>query len=97
MVRANGRIVNAWSGGRITEHPPPVADHARAAPAIGGPDEFLSIDEVAAILRRSPRTIRRWIAAGDLPAIRIRGTTRIPVAALEVTLDASANCEESTE
>jgi excisionase family DNA binding protein len=96
LARPRGRVVNTSLGGRIPEHLPPAVDDARGAPAIG-PDDFLSIDEVAAILRRSARTIRRWIAAGDLPAIRIRGTTRIPVAALEVTRDASANPEESTE
>lgn len=93
MVRC---IANALPARRITRHASRPADDAYAAPTIGAAD-YLTIDEVAAILRRSPRTIRRWIAAGDLPAMRIRDTTRIPLAALEVTRDAPANPEQSTE
>jgi excisionase family DNA binding protein len=45
-------------------------------------DAWLSVEEIGTMLGRSPRTIRRWIAAGDLPALRIRGTTRVRITAL---------------
>ena len=35
------------------------------------PDRFLTVAEVAADLRISPDTVRRWIAAGKLPAVRV--------------------------
>lgn len=34
-------------------------------------DRFLTVAEVAADLRISPDTVRRWIAAGKLPAVRV--------------------------
>jgi excisionase family DNA binding protein len=38
---------------------------------------FFTIAEVAERLRASPRTVRRWIEAGDLVAHRIGGIVRI--------------------
>jgi excisionase family DNA binding protein len=35
--------------------------------------ELAPLSEAAAILGRSPRTLRRWIARGDLPAHRLQG------------------------
>jgi len=45
----------------------------------------VSIDEAAAMLSVNPRTVRRKIAAGLIPAFRLPGgrTLRVPVAALE--------------
>ena len=34
--------------------------------------QFLTVNEVAALVRRTPRTIYRWIERGLLPAHRIR-------------------------
>lgn len=83
LARPRGRVINTSPGGRIPEHLPPAGDDARAAPALV-PEDFLIVDEVAAIMRCSARTVRRWIDDGDLPVVRIRGTTRIPLAALQV-------------
>lgn len=38
---------------------------------------FYSIEEVADLLRVSPRTVRRWIKAGQLRAHRFGRTMRI--------------------
>ena len=35
------------------------------------PDEFLTVAQVAEILHRTPKTVRRWIKNGELPAYRI--------------------------
>lgn len=44
---------------------------------------FLTVAEVAADLRVSPRTILRWVEAGDLVALRLPGgRLRIPETAL---------------
>jgi excisionase family DNA binding protein len=40
---------------------------------------FATVPEAAAILRYDVRTVRRGIAAGDIPAIRVGATNRIPV------------------
>ncbi len=40
-------------------------------------DEFLTVAEVAGILKLNPQTIRNWIDAGTLPAVRIGRRVRI--------------------
>jgi excisionase family DNA binding protein len=40
---------------------------------------FLTVTEFAEISRADPRTVRRGIASGDIPAVRFSDTTRIPV------------------
>jgi excisionase family DNA binding protein len=35
------------------------------------PDEFMTVAEVAAILKLNQQTIRNWIDTGFLPAVRI--------------------------
>lgn len=39
---------------------------------------YLTIEETAATLRVSERTIRRWIARGIVAARKIAGTVRVP-------------------
>lgn len=41
---------------------------------------FLTVDEAAALVRLSTKTIRRLIDAGEIPAIRVSGSIRIPIA-----------------
>jgi excisionase family DNA binding protein len=43
-----------------------------------GSDELLTIDQVASLLQVNPQTVRNWIDAGKLPALRI-GARRIRV------------------
>ena len=43
----------------------------------GGPARFLSIKEVAAFFRVSEKTVRRWIAAGQLVAHKLGRQWRI--------------------
>lgn len=40
------------------------------------PPELLKVAEVAARLRVSPMTVRRWISAGDLPTVAAGPRTR---------------------
>lgn len=49
-------------------------------------NEYLTIPEVAAVLRVSPVTVWRWCHQGELPAVRLGRTWRIPRAALEARL-----------
>jgi excisionase family DNA binding protein len=35
------------------------------------PDEFLTVDEVAQLLRLNPQTVRNMIDRGELPAVRV--------------------------
>ena len=41
------------------------------------PPSFFTLDEVADRLQVSTRTLRRWIAAGELKAHRLGGVVRI--------------------
>lgn len=41
------------------------------------PEPLLTIPEIAALFRVSEKTVRRWIAAGDLPAAKLGGQWRI--------------------
>jgi len=49
----------------------------RAAQTPTSTDELLTVAEMAAILRLNQQTIRNWIEAGTLPAIRIGRRVRI--------------------
>jgi excisionase family DNA binding protein len=46
----------------------------------------LTVEQVAAILRTSKRTITRWMDANKLPSIRVGGIRRCPTRALEEML-----------
>lgn len=46
-------------------------------PALVNPDPWLTVREVADLLRVSKMTVHRLLAAGDLRSIRIRRTIRI--------------------
>jgi excisionase family DNA binding protein len=41
------------------------------------PDEFMTVAEVAAILKLNQQTVRNWIDAGKLPALHIGRRVRI--------------------
>ena len=42
------------------------------------PKRYLTIEETAATLRVSERTVRRWIGRGIVAARKIAGTVRVP-------------------
>ena len=54
-------------------------DIAGEAPAPVAPRSFLSVRQAADYLQVSEKSIRRRIAAGDLEAVRIGRSIRIPV------------------
>ncbi len=41
-------------------------------------DDFLTVAEVAAILKLNQQTVRNWIDRGDLPAVRV-GPRRVRI------------------
>ena len=45
--------------------------------------ELLTVDEVAKLLRISSISVRRYVAAGSLPAVRVGRSVRIDKAAVE--------------
>lgn len=46
-------------------------------------NQFRTIPEAAEIFKVTPKTIKRWIKAGELRAVHIGGTTRIPQQAID--------------
>lgn len=53
-------------------------DHARAVNR-----RLLSTDEVAAALAVKPKTVRRWIVGGELPAVKLHRQWRVRAENLE--------------
>jgi excisionase family DNA binding protein len=53
----------------------PIHDAGHAAPS--DPLSLLTVSEIVQRLRVSKRTVRRWIAAGRLPVIRLGRAVRI--------------------
>lgn len=51
---------------------------------------FMTVTEVADVMRVSKMTVYRLIHAGELPAIRVGKSFRVPQAAVDHLLDASA-------
>ena len=56
--------------------------------AVGAP-RFYSVAEVAEIFGMSPMTVYRAIAAGEFPAVRIRGRLIVPAKAVDAMADAA--------
>jgi excisionase family DNA binding protein len=52
-------------------------------------EEFLTVAEVAERLRLNPQTVRDWIDAGSLPAVRIDRRVRVLTSNLEAVLNRS--------
>ncbi len=58
-------------------------------PVAGSPREFHSVTEVARIFGMSPMTVYRAIAAGEFPAVRIRGRLIVPARAIQEMVEAA--------
>lgn len=61
--------------------------------------QFLTVAEVAEITRVSRMTVYRMVHSGDLPAVRVGGSYRVPRSALDQLLgmDATGQAEERRE
>lgn len=57
---------------------------------------FLTVAEVAQLARVSRMTVYRMVHAGDLPAIRVGKSFRVPEAAVEEMLSTGLPLPEST-
>ena len=54
------------------------------------PDEFMTVAEIAAILKLNQQTIRNWIDAGKLPALHIGRRVRVRRADFDALIEASS-------
>ena len=66
----------------------------------GGPQprvRFLTVNEVADLMRVSRMTVYRLVHAGELPAVRVGRSFRVPQDALDAYLRSSATVEHLGE
>ncbi len=54
-------------------------------------ERLLSTDEVAELLAVSPKTVRRWIAEGELPAVKLHRLWRVRSAELKQLLEGESD------
>jgi putative molybdopterin biosynthesis protein len=59
-------------------------------------DSFLTVAEVAALLKLNQQTVRNWIDQGSLPALRVGRRVRIRRSDLERVLQAGATSPETS-
>lgn len=59
------------------------------------PAEFMTVAEVAAILKLNQQTVRNWIDAGTLPAVRIGRRVRIKRADFDQLVERGYNARPS--
>jgi excisionase family DNA binding protein len=55
------------------------------------PRKFYSVSEVAEMFGMSPMTVYRAIAAGEFPAVKIRGRLIVPARAVEAMADVATD------
>jgi len=60
-------------------------------------DELLTVAEVAGILKLNQQTVRNWIDAGSLPAVRIGRRVRIRRADLDALIERGYSGLRQTE
>lgn len=58
------------------------------------PPQFLTVTEVAEVMRVSKMTVYRLIHAGELPAIRVGKSFRVPNAAVQQFLAVNWSADE---
>lgn len=63
----------------------------------GGPPTFYSVAQVARMLGMSAMTLYRAIAAGEFPAVRIRGRLIVPARAIEAMVDAAVEDQTAVD
>ena len=51
------------------------------------PQQLLSTDEVAEVLAVRPKTVRRWITEGELPAVKLHRQWRVRLDDLDHLLE----------
>lgn len=61
-----------------------------------GSPRFMTVSEVAEVMRVSKMTVYRLIHAGDLPAIRVGKSFRVPQNAIAALVDSSWSAGEQT-
>jgi excisionase family DNA binding protein len=59
------------------------------APIPDPPDDFMTVAEVAALLKLNQQTVRNWIDAGTLPGVRVGRRVRIKRSDFDAVIEAS--------
>lgn len=54
-------------------------------------NRLLSTDDVAELLAVTPKTVRRWIAEGELPAVKLHRQWRVRSAELDRLLEGESD------
>src|SRR4029078_3746584 len=80
--------------------PPPPARRPQPNPSRPPRPAFLTVEEVADVLRVDPVTIYRAIRAGELPAVKIRKRYVVPRRAIDMLVDdvvTTGSCVDTAE
>lgn len=69
---------------------PQRGDRVAAREAASAAEEYLTIEELAALLKVPVRTVHHWRYRGESPpAVKIRGTLRLPLSGVQVWIKAN--------
>ncbi|MFB7876505.1 MULTISPECIES: helix-turn-helix domain-containing protein [unclassified Nocardia] len=80
---------NSPASGGGSGSPAPRAGAPQGQPVIGGGTQFLTVAEVADLMRVSKMTVYRLVHSGELPAVRVGRSFRVHAKAVHDYLETS--------
>ncbi len=90
MMSANRMSAsNSPASGGGSGSPTPRVGSTQGQPVIGGGTQFLTVAEVADLMRVSKMTVYRLVHSGELPAVRVGRSFRVHAKAVHDYLETS--------
>ncbi len=89
MMAANRMSSNSPASGGGSGSSAPRVGSTQGQPVIGGGTQFLTVAEVADLMRVSKMTVYRLVHSGELPAVRVGRSFRVHAKAVHDYLETS--------